>query len=100
MKSVDLIVILLMILVVLVAIYLLAPPAAEKANLKEELRQTQLQVEALESQLQEVRGQLQKLKEKDPIVIEKIARDKFGQAREGETIYSFPREDDVKKRDE
>lgn len=93
MKSIDVIVILLVCLIVFIAIYLLAPPTAERENLKEQLRQTQEQVDVLNSELREVQLQLTKLKERDPLTIEGIARDKFGLAREGEVIYQFPQDE-------
>ena len=100
MKTPSIVVVIVVAVVVILAVVFFMPAKVEHENLREKLRETQDQVDALTHELTEVQAELKKLREKDPAVIEKIARDKFGLAREGETIYKFPREDEAKKRDE
>ena len=64
-------------------------PQNELSELKKELRTLQGQVEDLERRIREKEEIIEKLRSQDPIVVEGVARDKFGMARQGETIYAI-----------
>jgi cell division protein FtsB len=60
-----------------------------------ELRQARIDVEAAELELMELRARIDSLRaradslEHDPATLERIARERFGMIREGETLYRF-----------
>jgi len=56
------------------------------ANLESELKKLRLENQALENELRLLRD--------DPVYIEKVARQKFNKAKEGEIVYKFVRQDD------
>ncbi len=78
-------------LVVFVIISYVLRPNRTLSQLQEELRILQAQVDALEQQIQEKDRIIEKLRSRDPAVVESVARDKFGMAKQGETIYAIPR---------
>ncbi|MGN0867635.1 MAG: septum formation initiator family protein [Oligosphaeraceae bacterium] len=71
--------------------FVLLTPNRKLAQLKEDLRVLQVQVDGLERQIQEKDLIIEKLRARDPAVVESVARDKFGMAKQGETIYAVPR---------
>ncbi len=74
-------------------------PSREISQLREELRILQAQVDSLERQIQEKEIVIEKLRARDPAVVEGVARDKFGMAKQGETIYAVPRAEQEAPRD-
>jgi cell division protein FtsB len=55
--------------------------AVQKQDLTEQLTESQRQVDSLKT--------LAELLERDPITIERVARERFGMIREGEVLYRF-----------
>lgn len=93
MKATDFILIFVAIGVVLLAVFFILPPISENSELQEELLKAQEQVEQLKAELREADSQIEKLKSKDKETIERVARDKFNLAKEGEVIYKIPRQE-------
>ena len=58
------------------------------------------EVERLKDELRQRDQQIQKLKQGDREVVESVARDKFGLAKEGEVIYQIPRAKETPKPEE
>ena len=63
---------------------------------KQELAQLRQQIEILEAQNNSLRHQLWQL-DNDIDYIEKVAREEFGMARPGESVYRIERSDDTVK---
>lgn len=91
MKPRDILLMLLVIILLGGGVGLILPLWNEQTRLVEELRAAQSEVERLKDELRQRDQQIQKLKQGDREVVESIARDKFGLAKEGEVIYQIPR---------
>ena len=60
-------------------------------NLEAELKRLQLENQALENELRLLR--------EDPVYLEKVAREKFNKAKQGEIVYKVVREGETTKKD-
>ena len=70
---------------------LLAPRVLQVRSLRSRSENLEEEIKKLRAQNQEMENQLRLLRE-DPVYLEKIAREKFNKAKQGEIVYKVVRE--------
>ena len=78
-------------LFVILFIILLAPRVVQVQKLKERSRNLEKELRQLYIQNQVLENEVRLLRE-DPVYLEKVAREKFNKAKEGEIVYKVIRE--------
>ncbi len=78
-------------LLVIVFGILLAPRIVQVEKLKSRSRGLETEIKKLHAENLELESQLRLLRE-DPVYLEKIAREKFNKAKQGEIVYKVVRE--------
>jgi cell division protein FtsB len=76
------------VLLVVGGAYMLVPSYTEYRKTRHELQEAKLRLLEQQRLNQQVRNEADLL-QVDPVMIERIARDKFNYARPGETVYDF-----------
>ena len=79
------------ILLFILFIIFISPKIAKVENLKERSRNLEEEVTRLRIQNRDLETELRLLRD-DPVYVEKVAREKFNKAKEGEIVYKVVRE--------
>ncbi len=78
---------------ILLFVVITAPRAVQVWKLRERRGNLDAELEKLKAQNRQLEHELRLLRE-DPTYLEKVAREKFNKARQGEIVYKVVREDD------
>ena len=80
-------------LLILLFIVITAPRVVQVWKLRERRGNLEVELKKLKKENQQLENELRLLRE-DPTYLEKVAREKFNKARQGEIVYKVVREDD------
>ena len=78
-------------LFIILFMILLAPRVIQVGKLKERSRNLEIELKQLQLQNRILENEVRLLRE-DPVYLEKVAREKFNKAKEGEIVYKVIRE--------
>ena len=84
----------IVILLTAVFLALLAPKIIRNTKLQERSRNLEAELHKLKRENLVLENELRLLRE-DPVYLEKVAREKFNKAKEGEIVYKVVKEDDL-----
>lgn len=77
-------------------IAVLTPRAIQIQSLKERSKNLEVEISKLQADNQKLETELRLLRD-DPVYLEKVARQRFNMAKEGEIVYKVVRPEDEKK---
>ena len=89
--------ILLFVLVIAGCLYLLRPGYDRYVEHEQEIERLKAEIETLKTEREQLEKQMQALKDEDPEVIERIAREKLHLTKPGETVFRFKKKPEVRQ---